>query len=141
MRIKKENVYRALPLFLWAMLGLFAGFLNGLLGAAGGVLLVILLPLMPPLPAGKKKLPLPPPTGKNVFVTGLFVMLPVTLVSAVLYFLRGMTPSLSLAAWIALPAAAGGLIGALLLRKIPRRALRKIFAVLVLLAGIRMVLT
>ncbi|MBQ9780050.1 MAG: TSUP family transporter [Clostridia bacterium] len=133
--------YPRVSLLLWALLGLGAGFLNGLLGAAGGILLVTLLSRMPPFPVRKHGASLPPPEGRAVFVMGLWVMIPATLVSATLYFARGMGGAPSLAVAIALPAAAGGLIGALLLGKIPRQALKKIFALLVLFAGLRMVLS
>ena len=38
---------RAGALLLWAAVGLGAGFINGLLGAAGGILLVTALPYLP----------------------------------------------------------------------------------------------
>lgn len=38
---------RAGVLLLWAAVGLGAGFINGLLGAAGGILLVTALPYLP----------------------------------------------------------------------------------------------
>ncbi len=125
--------------FLWALLGLGAGFLNGLLGAAGGILLVTLLPHMPPLLYGQA--PISPPEGRGVFVTGLWVMVPATVISALLYFTRGMSGTPSQALVILPTAAVGGLLGAVLLGKIPRRAFQRLFGLLVLFAGIRMMLS
>lgn len=133
---------RLLPWSAWAFLGIGAGFLNGLLGAAGGVLLLTLLPHMPPLPALDPAVSCDtPPEGKAVFVTGLWVMLPVTVVSAVLYYLQGIGGSPLDALIITLPAALGGILGAMLLGKLPVGVLRGIFGGLVLLSGIRMLLS
>lgn len=139
MNVKFFRLPRQLSPCLWAVLGLGAGFLNGLLGAAGGILLVTLLPYMPPLPLGHTLFD--PPGGRAVFVTGLWVMVPTTVVSALLYFWRGMGGDPAQALVIAPTAIAGGLLGALLLGKIPQRFFRRLFGLLVLFAGIRMVLS
>lgn len=74
--------------------GLGVGFLNGLLGAGGGMLTVPLLEWM-----GVK--------GRRAHATSLMVILPLSLVSAGVYLLRG---------WVTLGEAAaflpGGLLGA-----------------------------
>ena len=136
---RKLLCHSGAALFLWALLGLGAGFLNGLLGAAGGILLVTILPHMPPFPYGQALVS--PPKGRAVFVTGLWVMVPATVISALLYFTRGMSGSPSQALAILPTSAAGGLLGAILLDKIPRRAFQRLFGLLVLFAGIRMILS
>ena len=139
--IKKvhSRAIHILSLLPWAALGVGAGIINGLLGAAGGILLVSLLPYLSPPPYPhlmSTRLDNP----KDVLITSLCVMLPVTGVSVLLYALRGNTVDLPLTATVALPAAAGGLLGAYLMKKIPRNLLRKIFGGLVVVAGVRMLL-
>ena len=123
---------------LWlAVLGFFAGALNGLLGAAGGILLVTLLPTLDKSASYTSYTSNP----KDLMVLSLCVMLPVTLVSFLLYWGQGHTPDLTLLSVITLPAIVGGWIGAYLMRKIPRNLLKKLFGTLVALAGMRMLLS
>ena len=117
-----------------AVLGFFAGALNGLLGAAGGILLVTLLPVLDKSASYTAN-------PKDLMVLSLCVMLPVTLVSFLLYWGQGHTPDLSLLSVITLPAIAGGWLGAYLMKKIPRNLLKKLFGILVALAGVRMLLS
>ncbi len=112
-----------------ALAGFAAGLLNGLLGAAGGILLIFLLPFLPKGDALARR---------DVLATAMAVMLPVSLVSAVFYFVGGVRPTPSEAMAIAIPAALGGLLGARLLGRLPEQLLRRLFAVLVMVAGIRM---
>ena len=125
---------------LVALLGFASGTVNGLLGAAGGVLLALALPRLPvPAWLGNENLSVRT-DRRDLLATVLAVMLPVSAVSAFLYWQRGMgtDPSLLLASLV--PAMLGGLVGAMLLDRIPRDALQKIFAVVVVVAGIRMLL-
>ena len=125
---------------LLALTGMGAGLLNGLLGAAGGILLVAALPRLTP-PAA-----LYPPAVKlgqyherrDVLATAMTVMLPVSGVSGVFYWLNGIRTSPTLLLLLILPAAMGGLLGAKLLGRLPDRVLKKIFAALVVFAGARM---
>lgn len=128
--------------FLCALAGAGAGLLNGLLGAAGGILLVYVLPrLTPPTtlsPDGR-------PIGeicerRDILATALSVMLPVSAVSWFFYWLGGVRSTPSLLPALLLPAAAGGLLGALLLGRLPDRLLRRLFAALVVASGLRMLL-
>ena len=117
-----------------ALAGLGAGLLNGLLGAAGGILLVAVLPrLARPRSPGED-----PPDRRDVLAAALAVMLPVSAVSGLFYWLGGIRPSPRLLLSLILPAAAGGLLGAWLLQRIPARLLKRIFAAVVVAAGIRM---
>ena len=65
-------------------------------------------------------------------------MLPVSAVSGVFYWVGGIRPSPSLLLSLVAPAAVGGLVGALLLGRLSDRILRKLFAALVVVSGIRM---
>lgn len=104
---------------------LTAGFLNGLLGAGGGVILVFLLELLYK-PAGEK--------AKTVFTTSLCALCAVSLVSFVMYVSEGRA-ELSAPLPYLLPAAAGGCAGAWLLHRIPVRALKLLFALVVIWSG------
>ena len=120
---------------LYAAAGLGAGLLNGLLGAAGGILLVAVLPLLPGLCAEDAV----PESRRDVLATSMAVMLPVSAVSLVLYFLRGLRPPTELLAGIWLPSLIGGVIGAWMLDRLPVRTVKILFALLVLVSGVRMV--
>ncbi len=102
-----------------------AGFLNGFLGAAGGILLYFTLGALYKDNA-----------KENLMTTAVSVMF-FCLIS--LFFYKG-TASISLGevAKIALPAAFGGGIGALLLKKLPVKAVKKIFSAVLILGGILM---
>lgn len=129
-----------LPWLLLALAGMGAGLLNGLLGAAGGILLVALLPRITPPPL---LYPSAQPLGRDlerrdILATALGVMLPVSGVSAVFYWLGGISPDPTVLTALILPAALGGLTGAKLLGKIPDRVLKKLFAAVVVISGFRM---
>jgi uncharacterized membrane protein YfcA len=128
------------PYLCCGLTGFGAGLLNGLLGAAGGILLVIALPRLTP-PASLY----PPdcPLGRyherrDILATAMTVMLPISVVSGAFYWLGGIRPSLTLLLSLILPAAAGGFVGAKLLTVIPNHLLKKFFAAVVVVAGIRM---
>lgn len=128
--------------FLMAATGLGAGLLNGLLGAAGGILLVAVLPRLslPEAPHPSSR----PGDGemdrRDVLATALSVMLPVSAVSGIFYWVGGIRPSPVLLLSLILPAAAGGILGAKLLTGIPTHLLKRIFAAVMVIAGIRMLL-
>ena len=76
---------RAGVLLLWAAVGLGAGFINGLLGAAGGILLVTALPYLPTpslLSVGANPYGQAGADRRDLFASALAVMLPVSAVSA-----------------------------------------------------------
>ena len=115
------------------MLGMGAGFLNGLLGAGGGILLVHLFT--------PKDSPSTTESTRNAFFCTLAAILPMTALSALLYALDGQTArSLTEMTPLVLPAIAGGTAGAFLLEKIHATLLKTIFSLLVLYAGISMVM-
>lgn len=110
-----------------AAAGTAAGFINGLFGAGGGMILVPLLQRVLHL------------EDRQCFPTALAIMLPISLVSIWVY---GQTGALD---WKqALPylitGLAGGLIGGLLYRKIPTKLLHKALGLLILWGGVRLLL-
>ncbi len=110
------------------ILGFFAGLLNGLLGAGGGIILVR---------GGGKVMPREYCGERDVFANALCVMLPLSAVSALAYVLRGSVHGLEFTEFI-LPAVLGGIGGAMLLSVIDTRLLRLIFSALVVWSGVSM---
>ncbi|MCL2406836.1 MAG: sulfite exporter TauE/SafE family protein [Defluviitaleaceae bacterium] len=109
------------------IIGLTAGFLNGLFGAGGGALLV---------PASRRFL------GAGVHeahASAIAVMLPMSVVSGVFYVVQT-RPVLWQVLMVSLGGLAGGYIGARLLPKLPPKVLRKVFAFFILAAAIKMVI-
>ena len=108
----------------FAVTGALAGLANGLFGSGGGMFLV-------PLFTHWTKLP-----QRKAFATSVAVILPLSLVSAGIYWLRG---GLELdAAW---PYLLGGFLGGILsgrvFQKVPLTWLRRAFALLILYGGVR----
>lgn len=112
-----------------ALLGALAGFMNGLLGAGGGIVVVFALTR---LMDGEL-------TQKNsVFAHALCVMLPLSLLSCLLYALGGHLSTEGFGVFV-LPAAVGGLVGGLLLSKLGTTLLKRGFALLIILSGILLI--
>ncbi len=107
--------------------GISAGLANGFFGAGGGMFLV-------PLFCRWIKMP-----ERNAFATSLAVIMPMSVVSGVVYLLREDFDILR-----ALPFLAGGLvggiIGGLVFKKMPVVLLRRALALFIIYGGIRAVL-
>ncbi len=110
-----------------AVSGTLAGLVNGLLGGGGGTVLVPMLSGY----AGMEE--------KRAFATSVAVMLPVSAVSAAVYFFRTGFP-LREAVPFLLGGAAGGLIGGATMKKAPVKLLRRLFAGFALYGGARSLL-
>ena len=109
-----------------AFAGLSVGFINGLLGAGGGIIAVPLL----------KKLGL---EQKEAHANAVAVILPITLFSAVIYLLKGYV-SFSDSLVFMPGGIVGSLIGTYCLKKIPPTWLKRIFGVFMVYAGVRLLL-
>ncbi len=112
-------------LLLYSAVGLGAGLCNGLLGSGGGIVLFFALSL---LGYGN---------AKDRFAMNVAVICAISTVSCFLYWRQGHVNLPELTPYI-LPAAAGGIAGALLVDRINTVWLKRIFAVLVIYAGWRM---
>lgn len=113
--------------------GLLAGFCNGLLGAGGGIVVVL---------AFSAALPRDEDSRRSLYANALCVMLPLSLLTLATYALKGNIPHGFLGADYALllvGAAIGGVLGALILDKLPSSILKKAFALLTVLSGILMI--
>jgi uncharacterized membrane protein YfcA len=106
--------------------GLVIGFINGFFGGGGGMICV-------PVLAGLVKLP-----TKKAHATAILVILPISIVSSLIYFIKGTfdaatgIPSL-------IGVVAGGALGALLLSKLSNNVIRAVFAAIMIIAGIKMI--
>lgn len=112
---------------LLGIAGGVSGFLSGLLGAGGGMVALFALALLRP-----------EVDARDRFAATICAVLPMTLVSAVFYLMRD-SMLLSDAAPYLLPGAIGGLIGALMLGKLPMKWIRIILAAILLISGFSMV--
>ena len=90
------------------VLGFFAGFLNGLLGAGGGIVAVWAL---------GRGLEGELEDGRDLFANALCVTLPISAVSCLCYALRGSLSTEGIGLYI-LPAILGGALGGVLLGKL-----------------------
>lgn len=118
-------------LILLAATGAAAGFLNGLLGAGGGIVLIYALSALNPDKS--------PDGVRDNFAATIACVLPVTLLSAFLYAADGRM-DFSAVTPLVLPALLGGLVGACFLGKINTVLLKKLFALLVIYSGVSMIL-
>lgn len=109
-----------------AAVGGTVGLLNGLFGGGGGMAVV---PFLVSLGFSQKE----------AHATAILVILPVCLVSALIYLFRGQI-EMNAFLPVALGSTAGGMLGAALLPRLKGRTVRCLFAALMLAAGVRMVL-
>lgn len=108
--------------------GVGAGFINGLLGAGGGIIATYFLSKS-----------LDTDNKNDIFANAVATMLPISIFSFALYSALGhFSPDTSLLS-IAPTALAGGAIGAFLLTKLKFKVTKKIFALLVTVSGFMMI--
>lgn len=105
--------------------GIFIGFLNGFFGGGGGMIVVPLLVFLLKL------------TEKEAHATAIFIILPMCVASSIIYMLQQNVDYIQLM-WSVIGFIVGGIIGALLLKKINNKILRIIFSAIMVLAGVRL---
>lgn len=112
--------------------GALAGFFNGLLGAGGGIVLVLTLSsLLPKDGEGRR----------SVYANALLVMLPLSCLTLFRYIRGGAlsgAPENAIALPLVIGAVLGGISGGILLGRIKGRPLKLLFALLTLVSGIIM---
>lgn len=108
-------------------IGSVIGLVNGFFGGGGGMLCV---------PIFEKLFGL---ESKKAHATTLCVILPLSLVSSIVYIYSNDINFINLS-WVSLGAILGGVIGAFFLTKINNKWLRIIFAVLMFGVGVKMVI-
>ena len=111
---------------LFIALGLLVGFVNGFLGAGGGMLLVPCI------------IPILKMETKVAHATAILIILPISLVSGVIYALKG-----SFNFDIFLPCligtVVGGVLGTFILSKLKSDIITAIFSVVMIAAGVIMI--
>lgn len=105
--------------------GLFIGFVNGFLGAGGGMLLVPVLTILLKM------------NSKVAHSTAVFVIAPICLISGITYIIKGVVD------WgILLPVAIGtligGIVGTFLLKKLKSDVINIIFWCVMIFSGVWM---
>ena len=128
---RDQDLKAPLRILLLCACGLAAGLINGLLGAGSGVLIVFAL---------HAALGGTLSDTRDVFANATAVILPISLFSAVSYFLNGSLPPATQLGRYLLPGILGGLGGALLLGRLPEVTVRRIFGSVVLVSGLIMLI-
>lgn len=119
---------KAWKVILSILVGGTIGFINGFLGAGGGVLLVPFLSY-----ALKEE-------TKVAHATAILVMLPISVISAVAYIIKGeFNFSVTLPVFIG--SAVGGVVGALLLKKLNSWIIILIFSLMLIASGVYIFIT
>lgn len=123
--MKTYRIFETRPKLGAAVCGGIAGIANGLLGAGGGMLLI---PLLRAFHLTKER---------ELFATAIAVMLPISLVSFLVYLLHG-SVNFGQALPYCIGGLAGGLLGGLFYQKIPTVWLHRALGVLILWGGVRL---
>ena len=112
-------------LFLYLLFGVLIGFINGFLGGGGGMLVVAILLAIGKLPQN------------NAHATALMIILPISIVSAVIYLLNG-NGDWQKILYATIGVVVGGIVGALLLNKLNGKVTKLIFSFILIIAGVKM---
>jgi uncharacterized membrane protein YfcA len=123
-------------LFL-AGLGAAAGFINGLLGTGGGILLVLAFGRAASRGADNRAVSLPM-TKRDCYANALCVMLPISLFSALRYIAAGTVNPAAFSPFIP-PSILGGILGGVLLDRLKVSWLRMLFSLLIVISGVFMI--
>ena len=123
---EKRNVSHKKNFFLF-LLGGVIGFINGFFGGGGGVVGV---------PVLEKFLKV---DNKTSHATCLAVILPLSIISAGIYVFSGFIET-STFLFVGGGVLLGGMAGAMLLKILPSKIVRMIFAVLLIVGGVRLLL-
>ncbi|WP_205668495.1 sulfite exporter TauE/SafE family protein [Ammoniphilus sp. CFH 90114] len=106
-------------------IGFLTGLINGLIGVGGTLLVPALIHVLG--------------TDRRIaHGTSLAIILPTSIISIIIYSLSGAMP-FNVSLYISIGGLLGGYVGARLLRKISVLWLKRIFSLLMIIAGIRMI--
>lgn len=113
-----------------AIIGAISGFINGLLGAGGGIIVTYFL---------SKTLSESEKQNGGVFANAVATMLPISVSSFALYMLKGYFSFDEGFLHLILPGILGGVLGAFLLSRVRSSLLKLAFSLLVIVSGISMI--
>lgn len=105
--------------------GVFVGFVNGFFGGGGGMIVVPLLIFLLKL------------EEKKAHATAILIILPLSITSSIIYITKGGF-ELSNLGLTSLGVILGGILGAFILKKINNTALRFVFALVMICAGVKL---
>lgn len=112
--------------FLFFIAGGLAGFVNGLLGAGGGMIAVPALKY-----CGLK--------NKEAHATSIAIISPISAISAYLYYNKGVFTLSDVLPFIPF-GLVGAIVGGLLLSKFSPKTISRIFGVLLIYSGVKMII-
>ncbi|MGN0961788.1 MAG: TSUP family transporter [Christensenellales bacterium] len=124
---ERENNRQKTSIWIKLLTGAIIGFVNGFWGGGGGMICVPLLTQIIKLPE------------KKSHATTLLIMLPLSIVSLVVYILRGNMPWFD-ALKIGTGFVLGGIVGAFLLKIISNGWLGIVFSIIIIAGGLKMIL-
>ena len=107
-------------------IGVVSGFVNGLFGSGGGIIVVPALIFLLNLDDHK------------AHATAISIILPLSIISTIIYFINGSIP-IKIAIPVSIGGVIGGFIGAKVLNKVPPNLLRKIFGGIIIYTALRMI--
>lgn len=122
-----SSIKKSLPIIASASVA--AGFCNALIGAGGGILLTLVMGAVIGDSFSDRR---------QLLVTSQAAMIPCCLLSAMIYAMGGGLDTSNFIVF-AIPALLGGALGSLLLDKIKPKWIGRIFSVLVIWSGLRMI--
>lgn len=122
---RKKSIF--VKKIILVLLGGMIGFINGFFGGGGGMICV---------PTLEKALKL---DNKRAHATAIAVIFPLSLISCAIYIFKGSIQSLPLLT-VGLGVLIGGIGGSFALKYIPSKVLRIIFAVIMLVGGVRLII-
>ena len=124
---EKERPFDKKQIFLLILSGAVIGFLNGFFGGGGGMVCVPILQRVLFL------------SSKESHATAIAVIFPLSYISASVYVFNLVIESVPFLT-IALCVVVGGILGAYVLKFMPPKAVRIIFALLMLAGGVRLII-
>lgn len=107
--------------------GAVIGIINGFFGGGGGMICVPILQNVLHL------------EDKYSHATAIAIIFPISFISAVIYLLSGTLETIPLVT-VGSGVVIGGIIGSFLLKWLPPKAIKVIFAIIMLLGGIRLII-
>lgn len=120
-----QNLSKTKIIIIGLISGIFIGFINGFFGGGGGMLVVPILSFLFLLPE------------KEAHATAIFIILPLCVISSVIYIIQGSIDWLQLL-YSSIGFIIGGVLGALLLKKMNNKVLKIIFSLVMIGAGIKL---